>query len=110
MHQLEIQYFFPLTEQVSLDLDYTPCEGYEKEKRRQWLAQSTVTSGQILSSNGIGTATWANIEPTLQFKPAPDTVGYWQVDPNIQVWRKDKPNWLHRKMTKVFFGWEWNDK
>ena len=35
MHQLEIQYFFPLTEQVALDLDFTPCKEYEAEKQRQ---------------------------------------------------------------------------
>jgi hypothetical protein len=26
MQQLEIQYFWPLTEQIPLDLDYAPCE------------------------------------------------------------------------------------
>jgi hypothetical protein len=26
MNQLEIQYFFPLTEQISLGLDYTDCD------------------------------------------------------------------------------------
>jgi hypothetical protein len=28
MKQLEIEYFFPLTEQMSLDLDYTPCNAH----------------------------------------------------------------------------------
>ena len=32
MHQLEIQYFFPLTEQINLDLDFTPCKEYEDDK------------------------------------------------------------------------------
>ena len=26
MYQQEIQFFFPLTEQISLELDYAPCE------------------------------------------------------------------------------------
>ena len=26
MYQQEIQFFWPLTEQIPLDLDYTPCE------------------------------------------------------------------------------------
>jgi len=26
MHQQEIQFFWPLTEQIPLDLDYAPCE------------------------------------------------------------------------------------
>jgi hypothetical protein len=99
MQQIEIEYFFPLTEQIPLDLDYT-----QPEKPQMW------TTGTLLNV-GNGSVTWADIAPTtLQFRPEPDMIGYWQIDNNIQVWRKTKPVWLHRKMTKVFFGWEWKNK
>ena len=33
--QTEIQFFWPLTEQIPLDLDFSPSLAYEEEKRRQ---------------------------------------------------------------------------
>lgn len=107
MKQLEIEYFFPLTEQIPLDLDYTPCEEYKKKKQEE----STIISGQglMIGNGGVGT-TWANTTQTFQFKPANDAVGYWQFTSEIQVWRKERPNWLHQKMTQFFFGWKWKDK
>ena len=106
MRQLEIEYFFPLTEQMVLDLDYKPCNEFEEEKRKKWLAQSTLS----LAGDGITTWSATNVTPTFQFKPAEDAVGYWEVSKGVQVWRAQRPNWLHQKMTKVFFGWEWKDK
>lgn len=108
MTQLEIKYFFPLTEQIDLDLDYTRCNEFEEEKRKKWLSASTLTLP--LDANGAY-VTAANITPsTFQFRPDPKYVGYWEVSPGVQVWRQHRPNWLHQKMTKVFFGWEWKDK
>ncbi len=107
MRQLEIQYFFPLTEQIPLDLDFRPSYEYDAKKRAEMIA------GSVLTTNGLGATTWAtvNVVPdTLQFKPDSDCVGYWEVSKGLQVWRKQRPNWLHQKMTKVFFGWEWNDR
>ena len=48
MHQLEIEYFFPLTEQIPLDLDFKPSTDYEDEKRavRYW-ANSTALNDDI---------------------------------------------------------------
>ena len=112
MQQLEISYFFPLTEQIKLDLDFKPCQDYEEEKRRKLLANSIVTSGQFLVAGGITGATWATIDTnnTFAFKPAPDAVGYWEINKDLQIWRKVRPHWLHQKMTKIFFGWEWKSK
>ena len=107
MQQLEIQYFFPLTEQIDLDLDYKRCNEYEEEKRKKWLSASTLTlpidhNGAYITSSVAAS--------TFQFKPDHKCVGYWEVSPGVQVWRQNRPNWLHQKMTKVFFGWKWNDK
>lgn len=35
MQQLEIKFFWLLTEQIPLDLDYTPCYEYGDEQRRK---------------------------------------------------------------------------
>lgn len=111
MTQLEIEFFWPLTQQTNLDLDFKPCQDYEEQKRKAMWANSTVSSGQYLISNG-GITTWSSINTnsTLAFKPAADAVGYWEINKDVQVWRKVRPHWLHQKMTKIFFGWEWKNK
>lgn len=108
MYQLDIKYFFPLTEQMDLDFDYTPCKEFEEEKRKKWLDDSTLT----LDANGSAwTCASTAVANTFQFKPNPECVGHWNIgDGSVQVWREKRPNWLHQKMTKVFFGWEWKDK
>ena len=107
MYQLEIEFFFPLTEQIDLDLDYKRCNEYEEENRKKWLSQ---TVSLPLNSNGLAVTDSNIAAPTFQFRPDPKCVGYWEVSPGVQVWRQNRPNWLHQKMTKVFFGWKWNDK
>jgi hypothetical protein len=97
MHQLQIEYFFPLTEQIPLDLDYTECD-----KPKMW------TTGTLLSV-GTGTTSWAAPQ-TIQFHPSSESVGYWKVGEGLQMHNKKRPNWLHRQMTKIFFGWKWEDK
>ena len=110
MQQLEIEYFFPLTEQIPLDLDYTPCEQYLKDAQQKLWA--SVADGSVLIANGGIGSSWNTINtvPTFQFRPEPDAVGYWLVNKDVHFWRKIRPNWLHQKMTKIFFGWEWKDK
>lgn len=103
MTQLEIKFFFPLTEQVPLDLDYKPCQEYEEKQRAHILSTSILLNGGTSLSN-------VNLQGAFQFKPDPDAIGYWEVSPNIQVWRKEKPNWLHRKYTEFMLGWKWNDR
>ena len=107
--QLEIEFFWPLTEQLPLDLDFKPCQEYhEQHQRKMW---ETAVSGSVLIANGgIGSTTWNTLAPSVQFRPSPNCVGYWAINKDLQVWREHKPNWLHQKMTKIFFGWEWKDK
>ena len=58
MYQQEIKFFWPLTEQIPLDLNFNPCKEYEAEKQRNWLSGST---GQVLmAGNGITGSTWGN--------------------------------------------------
>ena len=112
MTQQELQFFWPLTEQVRLDLDYTPCEEYSRKKLED-AAKNSITSGMCLTAGtGITTATWAISDSTYQqFQVLPDgAVGSWQVTPNMTVGRKTKPKLLHRIFTKLMLGWEWKDK
>lgn len=78
MEQLNITYFFPLTEQIALDLDYTPCKKYEEYKLKDSLYvgnrlnQWGLTSGSVLMSNGSD-LTWSTAsvitDPTLIVYP-----------------------------------------
>ena len=97
MQQLEIQYFFPLTEQIPLGLDYTECD-----KPKLW------TTGTLFNVSG-GTTTWA-APNTIQFHASNESAGYWSVGDGLQMHNKKKPNWLHQQMTKIFFGWKWMNK
>ena len=99
MQQLNIEYFFPLTEQIPLDLDYT-----QSEKPKLW------TTGTLLNvGTGFTTSTWASPN-TIQFHASNESAGYWVVGEGLQMHNKKKPNWLHQQMTKIFFGWKWMNK
>jgi hypothetical protein len=39
----------------------------------------------------------------------PNTVGCWRMNGNFHVYVTEKPNWFHRKMTKLLLGWVWID-
>jgi hypothetical protein len=103
MQQLEIQFFWPLIEQIPLDLDYS-----EKPKLYYTIPNGG-TSGQFLMNGGTEYA-WATPSQTLAFMPSNDSVGYWEIGKNIQMHNKKRPNWLNQQMTKIFFGWGWKDK
>jgi hypothetical protein len=105
MQQLEISYFFPLTEQIPLTLDFTPCENYERAKRN--LVTTTSLSNWLIA-NGVTANT--NFTPIFEFRPDPRSVGCWHVTETLHIWRETKPNWLHRKYTEFVLGWKWKDK
>jgi hypothetical protein len=97
MKQLEIEYFFPLTEQISLDLDYQPCIDYAEEKRKKQLytgltIDSWGTTGSVLMSTGLST-TW-----TTQ-------IGNWEVPSEAK-----QPSKFQKFMAKYFLGWKWKGK
>lgn len=104
--QLEIDYFFSLTEQVLLDLDYTPCEKYLEELRAKQIADSIIPNGAFLiAGGGIGATTWA-------------TVNLKDVEPNftididqmpITVMSKQKPSLIRRYIYKIL-GMKWKAK
>ena len=106
MQQLEINYFFPLTEQIPLDLDFSPSKAYDEQKRMEWV---TGSSGTVLMSGGTGLTTWSAAN-TISFKPDDDSVGYWELGTGFYFYNKKKPNWLHQKMVALLMGLKWKDK
>ena len=99
MTQQEIRFFWPLTEQISLDLDFTPCETYETAKK---MRESLTWSTTLSVSNG-GTISTTNFE----FRPNPASVGYWEVNPGVRCYVTAEPNWIVKKMSKLLLGWKW---
>lgn len=92
MNQIPIKFFYPLTEQIELDLDYTPCHNHEYQKRKEKLANS------VLSYDGsITMSTVCRVDPVFQIN----------VDDNqIVVVSKEKPNLIKRIIYNAF-GMKW---
>jgi hypothetical protein len=97
MYQTEIQFFWPLTEQIPLDLDYTGCA-----------RPITHSSGTVIS--GTTGTTWvtavSNITPSLVVN-GNDIDGYMKIG-NLQIGQK-KPNFI-RKLLYKLLGFDWNKK
>jgi hypothetical protein len=47
------------------------------------------------------------INTNYVLKPNATGAGYWGIQPNIQVWLKQKPTWIVRKCAKIFFDFTW---
>lgn len=100
MHQLEIRYFFPLTEQIPLDLDFSPSVAYSEQKQKELWANSVTT---LSLGNGCTTGyafASANIEPSF-------TIDVDQMP--ITVVSKKKPNFVKRWIYKTL-GMKWKSK
>lgn len=97
MHQQEIKFFWSLTEQIPLALDYQPSYEYEAKKRVDLI------TGSVLISNSVG-LTWAvvnrPIEPSF-------TIDVDQTP--ITITSKDKPNFFKRYIYKML-GMKWKAK
>jgi hypothetical protein len=103
MQQLEISYFFPLTEQINLDLDFTLTEKYILDKRAEQLQNSTVLSGSYLISNGsIGATAWTTISSNIG---SPSFTINVDAMP-ITIISKKKPNFIMKFIYKSM-GMKW---
>ena len=88
MQQLEIEYFFPLTEQIPLDLDFS-----ESEKPKMWFTTEILGgNGMTLMSTGSN-VTWST------------RLGDWEI-PN----EKKQPSNFQKFMMNYFLGWKWMGK
>ena len=89
MQQLEIQYFFPLTEQIKLDLDFTECD-----KPKLYTTMSLIGgTGVTLMSTSSSNLTWSQ------------RIGDWEIPSE-----KKQPSKLQKFMMKYFLGWKWMGK
>jgi hypothetical protein len=97
MQQLEIQYFFPLTEQIPLDLDYAESTAYAKKKQQEMWSANTTT---ISNGGTVGYTFATTIEPSF-------TIDVDQVP--ITIVSKNKPNFAKRWIYKTL-GMKWKAK
>jgi len=102
MQQLNIEYFFPLTEQIPLELDFTLTEKYILDKRAEQLQNSTLISGSYLLSNGGTGTAWTTISNNLG-NPS-FTINVDQCP--ITVISKKKPNFIMKFIYKSM-GMKW---
>jgi hypothetical protein len=83
MQQLEIEYFFPLTEQIPLDLDYTDCA-----KPKLWTTIDYGGTGMTLMSTGSN-VTWST------------QLNGWDIG------TKQEPSKLRKFLMNYLIGWKW---
>lgn len=95
--QTKIEYFWPLTEQIGLELDYTGCS---KESTLSYTIGSTVIGGQTWGTIGMST-----IAPQLTITPN-NPVGTLSIG-GINIGLEKKPNIFQRVIHKLLgFGWK----
>jgi hypothetical protein len=83
MRQLDIEFFWPLSEQIPLDLDYYECEKPKFEKEG-WYSYTHPLSGSFLISNGsIGGTTSGHLSAGNLFVDVDSTVFKMTEKPNI---------------------------
>jgi hypothetical protein len=99
--QTEISFFWPLTEQVSLDLDYIGCD------TRQII--STAFGNYCVNATGPNWTTVStnitNIAPTLSVQPQ-NSVGQLSIG-GVQIGLEKQPKWYQRVLYKLLgFNWK----
>jgi hypothetical protein len=111
MQQLEISFFYPLTEQIPLDLDFTSTEEWIAEwRKRQWNTNTLATSGSVLIG-GTGITSWSQpVTSSFVIKPSAKNVGKWELSESMFVYRPTKPNAVIRFMAKYLLGFKWHDE
>jgi hypothetical protein len=100
MQQLNIEYFFPLTEQIPLELDFTLTEKYILDKRAEQLKNSVTISGLVFG--GTGATTWTTISNNLG---SPSFTINVDAMP-ITIVSKKKPNFIMKFIYKSM-GMKW---
>jgi hypothetical protein len=106
MQQLNIQYFFPLTEQIALDLNFNPCEEHAKKlQEERWKNSVTFTSGMGLVSIANGGTTWTTISNNLGNPSFTINVDAMP----ITIVSKKKPNFIMKFIYKSM-GMKWKSE
>jgi hypothetical protein len=98
MQQLNIEYFFPLTEQIPLELDFKPCTDYAEEQRKK----QNYTGYTLNNWNGTGATTWTTISNNLGNPSFTINVDAMP----ITIISKKKPNFIMKFIYKSM-GMKW---
>jgi hypothetical protein len=94
MTQVEIEFFWPLTEQIPLDLDYEPSRLYAKELNRQRCISIAVEgAGLVMLTSNEASFSWSQ------------RIGDWEIPSE-----KKQPSKFQKFMMKYFLGWKWMGK
>ena len=109
--QLEIKFFFPFTEQIPLNLDFTVSDRYIEEQEEEKRKKNLYT----LSDNHC-IPEWSKSEwyPTLTPQLASlvingaDTIGYMNVG-NFKIGLESHLKWYHKLLYKLL-GFSWSRK
>jgi hypothetical protein len=109
MQQLEISFFYPLTEQIPLGLDFTSTEEWIAEwRKRQWNNTGTLLT---VGSGGTGSISWSQpVTNSFVIRPTEKSVGSWEITTGTFVYRPTKPNAVIRFMAKHLLGFKWHDE
>ncbi len=92
MKQLEIEYFWPLTQQIPLDLDFTDCE---KPKLSTFVTGPMISNGFLLSNGSTNSYI---------------TTGKLSIDAESTIIKvAEEPNILRRGLFKAL-GVKWEKK
>ena len=113
MHQLEISFFYPLTEQIPLDLDFTLTEEWIAEWRKKQTIIDYPYAGSLLTVGygGTGITSWSQpVTSSFVVKPSTNNVGKWEISDSVFVYRPTKPNAVIRFMAKHLLGFKWHDE
>ena len=83
---------------ISFNFEYAVKNGHFPAQRLFGIAYSnlSVNNAITVTSNFVA-------------KPNAFGVGYWEIDPNIQVYRKTKPNRIVRYFSRLLLDFHWKD-
>ena len=89
MKQIEIEYFFPLTEQIPLDLDFSQCSPHQYWLRAQGIAgtHGPFNTGMVFVSDSSTTYS--------------TQINGWDIG------KKQEPSKLRKFLMKYLIGWKW---
>ena len=95
MYQQEIKFFWPLTEQIPLDLDYSVC------KKPNLTTSSPITCN---GEPGLASINWNDVRISTGVGTLSDhsiSIG------DVKVYTQSEPTRLGAWLLKKIFGWEW---
>jgi hypothetical protein len=113
MQQLEISFFYPLTEQILLDLDFTSAEKWIAECQKKEKIINYTYDGSLLTVGygGTGSISWSQpVTNSFVIRPTEKSVGSWEITTGTFVHRPTKPNAVIRFMAKHLLGFKWHDE